>query len=192
MHLDGTSDSIPMNMSKIYVPNWYLMYHFPLGTRITAFPTKLFGVPLNPFLPCLSATTAYLSPVPLAPPAVVALLGLLLGELSGKLTETGAKASVAGCFSLGGGVLGPIVGVLKRYSSTSTGTYGGAITTVPGRSITSVFGSDNKAPPSDYAAMIFLSIAPIINAMVNFFESRMGTLVPVTYLDLYIRGQDPS
>ena len=84
------------------------MYHFFLGTRVTAFPTKLFGVHLNHFLPCFSETTVSLYPVTLALPAVVALLGLPLGALAVKLTGTGATSLVDGCVSQGGAVLSPL------------------------------------------------------------------------------------
>ena len=88
------------------------MYHCFLGTRVTACPNKLYRVPLTQFLPCFSATTASLSPVHLAPTDFVALLGLILGELAGKLTGTVATASVA-CYSVPlGGVFGPLVEVL--------------------------------------------------------------------------------
>ena len=90
---------------------------------------------LTHFLPCFSATTASISPVNLSPTAVVALLGILLGELSGKLTGTGDTASVAGCVAPGGGVLGPLVGVLNKYYSDSDDTARGSITAVLGESI---------------------------------------------------------
>ena len=88
------------------------MYHCFLGTRVTACPNKLYRVPLTQFLPCFSATTASLSPVHLAPLDFVALLGLILGEFSGKLTGTVATASVAGYAVPLGGVFGPLLGVL--------------------------------------------------------------------------------
>ena len=167
------------------------MYYCFLGTRVTASPTKLFGVPLTHLLPCFSATTAYIYPVPIYPLADVALLGLLLGELAGKLTGTGATAAVSGCVAPGGGVLGPLVRLLKTYSSASAGTAGGAIIAVPGGSITSLFGGANKAPPGECAAMIFRSIASVIDVMVIFFKSWMGALVPVQHLDLSCKGERP-
>ena len=144
------------------------MYHCFFGTCVTAYPTELFGVPLIHSFPCFSATTAYLPPVPLSPPDVLSLLGIILGELAGKLTGTGSTASFSGCVAPGGGVLGPLVGVLKTYSSVSDGTSGGAITSVPGGYITEVFGGTNKAPTGDFAAMIFCSITSVLGAMVKF------------------------
>ena len=58
-----------------------------------------------------------------------------------------------------------------------------SITAVPGGSIASVFGGENKALPRDYYAMIFLSIASILDTIVECFESRMGASVPVPHLD---------
>ena len=119
-------------------------------------------------MPCFSATTASLSPVPLAPPSVVSLLGILIGELEGKLIGTSDTASVYGQIAPGGVVIGPLVGVLKTYASDSAGTAGGVITTVSGGSITSVFSVENKAPPGDSAAMIFRFITSVLDAMFEF------------------------
>ena len=86
-----------------------------------------------------------------------------------KFTGTGATASlVSGCVAPGGGVLGPLVGVLNKYHSDSSGISRGAIKAVPGISITAVFGGANKAPPGGYDAMIFLSVASVLGAMVIF------------------------
>ena len=119
-------------------------------------------------MPYLYATTAYLYTARIAPPGVVALLGLLIGKLTGKLIGTGAIASVSGCIAPGGGVIPPLVGVLNTYSSNSAGTPGGAIIAVPGVSITAVFGGGNKSAPGDSYSMIFRSVASVIYAMVNF------------------------
>ena len=122
------------------------MYHFFLGTRVTAFPTKLFGVHLNHFLPCFSETTVSLYPVTLALPSVVALLGLPLGALAVKLTGTGATSLVDGCVSQGGAVLSP-------PCSDSDGEAGGEMAAVPGGYIAEVFGGANKALPGDSSAI---------------------------------------
>ena len=144
------------------------MYHFLLGTRVTACPAKLFGVPLTDFLPCFSATRECLSPVSLSLNSIFALLKLLLVEMAGKFTETGATASVTGCVPPVGGVIYPIFGVIKIYSSASAGTAGGAIKAAPGGSITAVSGGADKSPPGDSSAMIFCSVPSVLDAMVGF------------------------
>ena len=69
------------------------------------------------------------------------------------------------------------------HTPTSSGTAVGAITAVPGGYITAVFGGANKATYGDSSAMIFHSIASVLDAMVKFFESWIGASVPVPHLD---------
>ena len=167
------------------------MYHCFIGTRVTACPSIIFGVHLTHFLPCFSATMAYLSPISLDSPTHVALLGLLIGELAGKFTGTGATASVDVLVSPVGGVIGPLVGVLKTYSSASSITFGVAITAVTGEYITSVFGGTNKAPPGDSSTMIFSSVASIPNAMVEFCLVVDGSVGTNASFELICKGSRP-
>ena len=139
-------------------------------------------------MPCFSVTTASISPVNLSPPAIVALLGILLGELSGKLTGTGDTASVAGCVTPGVGVLGPFVGVLNKYYSESDDTARVSITAVPGESIKELFGGANKSPPGDSAAIIFRSVASVLDAMVEFFKIMDGRVGASTAFGLICNG----
>ena len=151
----------------------------------------LFGVTLNHFFQYSYATMVYPSPVTLVPPAVVALMGILIGGLASKSTWTGATVSVAGCIVPEGGVLVSLVVVLRIYSSDSDGTAWGAITAVSGEYIKSIFGGSNKAPPGDYSAMIFYSVASVIYALVKFCWVMDGSVGANYTFGLSCKGERP-